>query len=234
MNIIVTGASRGLGYEAVIRLSEVSEHRILALARTEEQLQQLQHVCSNMNPHTPVSILKFDVLNDNYRMLATAVEKELEGEIDLLINNAGEMINKPFGDLSDADFEALWRGNFLGPVKMIRSLLHYMNPGAHVLNIGSMGGFQGSIKFPGLAAYSASKAALHNLTECLAEELKDKNIRFNCLALGSAQTEMLEQAFPGYESPVSAGEMGSFIADFAVNGQRFFNGKVIPVAVTVP
>jgi NAD(P)-dependent dehydrogenase (short-subunit alcohol dehydrogenase family) len=117
---------------------------------------------------------------------------------------------------------------------MIRNLLPYLNENSHVLNIGSMGGFASSVKFPGLAAYSASKAALHTLTECLALEYTDRKIKFNCLALGSAQTEMLEKAFPGYESPVMAFEMGKYIADFALTGHKFFNGKVLPVAVTTP
>jgi NAD(P)-dependent dehydrogenase (short-subunit alcohol dehydrogenase family) len=109
-----------------------------------------------------------------------------------------------------------------------------MSAGSHILNIGSMGGFQGSVKFPGLAAYSASKAALHVLTECLAAELADQQIKVNCLALGSAQTEMLDKAFPGYQSPVSAAEMGKFIADFAISGHKIFNGKILPVSVTTP
>jgi NAD(P)-dependent dehydrogenase (short-subunit alcohol dehydrogenase family) len=109
-----------------------------------------------------------------------------------------------------------------------------MQSPSHIVNIGSMGGFQGSAKFAGLSAYSASKAALHNFTECLAEELKERKISVNCLALGSAQTEMLEKAFPGYESPVMAFEMGKYIADFALTGHKFFNGKVLPVAVTTP
>ena len=109
-----------------------------------------------------------------------------------------------------------------------------MQSGSHIVNIGSMGGFQGSVKFPGLAAYSASKAAFHTLTECLAFELADQGIKVNCLALGSAQTEMLEKAFPGYESPVMAFEMGKYIADFARSGHKFFNGKILPVAVSTP
>jgi NAD(P)-dependent dehydrogenase (short-subunit alcohol dehydrogenase family) len=104
----------------------------------------------------------------------------------------------------------------------------------HIVNIGSMGGYQGSVKFPGLSAYSASKAALHTLTECLALELNDLEIKVNCLAIGSAQTEMLETAFPGYQSPVMAFEMGKYIADFAITGHRFYNGKVLPVASTTP
>jgi NAD(P)-dependent dehydrogenase (short-subunit alcohol dehydrogenase family) len=117
---------------------------------------------------------------------------------------------------------------------MIKALLPLMNINSHIVNIGSMGGFQGSAKFNGLAAYSASKAALHILTECLAQELVEDKISVNCLALGSAQTEMLEKAFPGYQSPVAAFEMGKYIADFALTGHRFFNGKILPVAMVTP
>lgn len=234
MNIIVTGASRGLGYETVLRLCGHSENHVLALARSGEKLEALRKAAYSENAQASISILGFDMLGNDYQELIRLVKQEFDDQVHLLINNAGGMINKPFAELEDKDFEALWRSNFLGPVRMIRALLPHMASDGHILNIGSMGGFQGSVKFPGLAAYSASKAALHNLTECLAAELEDRRVRINCLALGSAQTEMLEQAFPGYRSPVSAAEMGGFIADFALNGGRFFNGKVLPVAVTVP
>ena len=97
-----------------------------------------------------------------------------------------------------------------------------------------MGGFQGSVKFPGLSFYSASKAALACISECLAVELKEFEITVNCLALGSVQTEMLENAFTGYTAPVTASEMGKLIGDFALTGSRFYNGKIIPVALTTP
>jgi NAD(P)-dependent dehydrogenase (short-subunit alcohol dehydrogenase family) len=97
-----------------------------------------------------------------------------------------------------------------------------------------MGGFQGSAKFPGLSFYSASKAALCCLTECLATELKDKSIKMNALALGSVQTEMLDKAFPGYKAPVKAEEIAEFITDFAINGHRYVNGKVLPVSLSTP
>jgi NAD(P)-dependent dehydrogenase (short-subunit alcohol dehydrogenase family) len=141
---------------------------------------------------------------------------------------------KPFTESNEVDFVEMLQSNFLNHVRLIQGLLPLMQSPSHILNIGSMGGFQGSAKFAGLSAYSASKAALHNFTECLAEELKEKKISVNCLALGSAQTEMLEKAFPGYESPVMAFEMGKYIADFALTGHKFFNGKVLPVAVTTP
>jgi NAD(P)-dependent dehydrogenase (short-subunit alcohol dehydrogenase family) len=97
-----------------------------------------------------------------------------------------------------------------------------------------MGGFQGSAKYKGLSYYSASKAALACLSECLAAEFATSGINVNCLALGAVQTEMLEEAFPGYKAPVDAKTMARFISDFALNGHKFFNGKVLPVAIDNP
>ncbi|MDB5153013.1 MAG: family NAD(P)-dependent oxidoreductase [Mucilaginibacter sp.] len=178
--------------------------------------------------------MAFDIVHDDYHDLLQFVNSHLDSRVDILINNAGILINKPFTELLETDFVEMLQSNFIGHVRIIQSLLPLMPAGSHIVNIGSMGGVQGSAKFPGLSAYSASKAALHTLTECLAQELTEQQIKVNCLALGSAQTEMLEKAFPGYESPVMAFEMGKYIADFALTGHRFFNGKVLPVAVTTP
>ena len=178
--------------------------------------------------------IAFDIVHDDYHDLQQFIDSHLDNQVDILINNAGVLINKPFTELLETDFVEMLQSNFIGHVRIIQSLLPLMPAGSHIVNIGSMGGFQGSAKFPGLSAYSASKAALHTLTECLAHELTEQQIKVNCLALGSAQTEMLEKAFPGYESPVMAFEMGKYIADFALTGHRFFNGKVLPVALTTP
>ena len=233
MKIVITGASSGVGFEAVIELISNSEHEVVALARSEENLKRLHKIATSLNPDCKLYPAKFDIVHDDYATLKSFIENRL-GSIDALINNAGALINKPFEETTELDFAEMLQSNLLGHVYMIRNLLPYLNENSHVLNIGSMGGFAGSVKFPGLAAYSASKAALHTLTECLALEYTDREIKFNCLALGSAQTEMLEKAFPGYESPVMAFEMGKYIADFALTGHKFFNGKVLPVAVTTP
>src|SRR5208282_5900863 len=99
-----------------------------------------------------------------------------------------------------------------------------------IVNISSIGGVQGSAKFKGLSAYSSSKAALINITECLAEEFKERGIAVNCLALGSVQTEMFSAAFPSFEAALTAEEMANYISEFAVTGNKYFNGKVIPVS----
>ena len=234
MNIIITGASSGVGFEAVLEFILKNENRVVALARSEDKLQRFLDIASSLNPDCSLYPAKFDIVHDDYvGELLPFVEARL-GSVDVLINNAGSLINKPFEELVQLDFAEMLQSNLLGHVKMIQHILPLMRPGSHILNIGSMGGFQGSIKFPGLAAYSASKAALHTLTECLAYELESRQIKVNCLALGSAQTEMLEKAFPDYESPVMAFEMGKYIADFALTGHKFFNGKILPVAVTTP
>lgn len=234
MNIVISGASSGVGFEAVLELIGNRSHTIIALARSEEKLYKLQEISFALNPGCRLFTVKFDIVHDDYENLLIPFIKEKMGEVDILINNAGSLINKPFMELSQLDFAEMLQNNLLGHVKMIQNIVPLMPSKSHIVNIGSMGGFQGSQKFPGLSAYSASKAALHTLTECLAAELSAQGISVNCLALGSAQTEMLEKAFPDYQSPVMAFEMGKYIADFALNGHKFYNGKILPVAHSTP
>ena len=234
MNIIITGASSGVGFEAVLELILSGKHKVIALARSQSKLEKLLEIAKGLNPDCEVFAIAFDIVHDDYAGLQQFIAANFDNRVDVLINNAGVLVNKPFMELLETDFVEMLQSNYIGHVRIIQSLLKFMGEGAHIVNIGSMGGYQGSAKFPGLLAYSASKAALHTLTECLAQELAEQGIKVNCLALGSAQTEMLEQAFPGYESPVMAFEMGKYIADFAVTGHRFFNGKVLPVALGTP
>ncbi len=234
MNIIVTGASSGVGFEAALELILSGKHKVIALARSQDKLERLLEIAHGLNPKAEIFALAFDIVHDDYADLQQFIRNNFDNHVDILINNAGVLINKPFLQLLEMDFVEMLQSNFIGHVRMIQGVVNLMPQGSHIVNIGSMGGFQGSPKFPGLSAYSASKAALHSLTECLALEFTDRDIKVNCLAIGSAQTEMLEQAFPGYQSPVMAFEMGKYIADFSITGHRFYNGKVLPVAVSTP
>ena len=234
MNVVITGASSGVGFESVLELTAIGTHKVVALARSEDKLSKLLEIALALNPDCFLYSAKFDIVHDDYETGLIPFIKERMGSVDVLINNAGSLINKPFMEISQLDFAEMLQNNLLGHVKMIQNIVPLMSRGSHIVNIGSMGGFQGSEKFSGLAAYSASKAALHILTECLSIELAYREISVNCLALGSAQTEMLEKAFPDYQSPVMAVEMGKYIADFALNGHKFFNGKIIPVAHNKP
>lgn len=228
MNIIITGASRGIGRDLAIQLAQNTGHQILVLSRNEAKLKELSDQFDN------VAHLKYDLGHPDPDSLKEAVAQW--SQLDLLINNAGLLVKKPFDQLKRSDWQRSFDVNFFGPVELIHLCLPLLRKAnnAHVLNITSMGGFQGSSKFPGLAAYSASKAALGNLTECLAEELKEEGISVNALALGAVQTEMLAEAFPGFEPPMKSMQMARFIADFALNGGQFFNGKVLPVSTSTP
>ncbi|MBE0662648.1 MAG: SDR family oxidoreductase [Bacteroidales bacterium] len=232
MDLIVTGAGKGIGFETVRHLGKLPGNRIIAISRNIEKLHEL---ATKANPLVSEIIpLKFDIVNGSIKNNLIPFLSELDFRIDGLFNNAGALVNKPFAECSDEDFNLVMRTNLDAPFRIIRDLLPLMNKGSHIINAGSMGGVQGSAKFPGLALYSASKGALAILTECLAEELKDRKISVNCLAFGAVQTEMLAAAFPGYQAPLSASEMAVFVADFLVKGHKYFNGKVLPVSVSTP
>lgn len=234
-NIIITGASSGIGFEAVLDFTANKENNVIALARSSDKLRKLHEISTSLNPEGgKLYPAQFDIVYDNYQnSLVPFIQSKFE-TVDILVNNAGILINKSFLDTSLEEFAQILQTNLLGHINMIKHVAPLMKNGGHIVNIGSMGGFQGSSKFPGLSAYSTSKGALATLTECLAEEFKEQGIKVNCLALGSSQTEMFEEAFPGIEAGTLAFEMGRHIADFAQNGHKYYNGKILPVANTTP
>jgi len=225
---IVTGASRGIGYEICRKLAN-KKHSVLAVARSENALNELkQHNPSLIEP-IPADLTDQEAVNK----IAELIKSEYNG-VDILINNAGALINKSFVDLPLEDWRSQIESNLISAVSITKKILPLFNISSHIINISSMGGFQGSAKFPGLAAYSVSKGALSILAECLAVELADHNIKVNALCLGAVQTDMLEDAFPGIKAPVTPKDMGEYIADFALNGHHFYNGKILPVALEDP
>ncbi len=236
MNVIITGASRGIGYELVKLFATDPENKIIAIARNEVNLNKLKKECLEINQESNVIVLPFDLKNI-YIPGALLKQNGIEVDsVDVLINNAGIIVNKSFEEINLSDFESVYFTNVFSVARLIQQVIPLMgkNGRSHVVNISSIGGLQGSAKFAGLSVYSSSKAALAVLTECLAEEFKDKNVSFNCLALGAVQTEMLNEAFPGYKSPVSAKQMAEFIFHFASTAQNFMNGKIIPVSLSTP
>jgi short-subunit dehydrogenase len=235
MNIIITGASRGIGYELAKQFASMGNHNIVAISRDANKLKELKSACIRENIEAHLYPIPFDLATEEpFELnLLPAIKNHLNS-IDILVNNAGYLVNKPLTKLSSDELWQMMRVNFGAPARLITTLIPLFKPGGHVVNISSMGGFQGSVKFAGLSVYSASKAALACLTECLAEEMKDTGVAFNCLALGAVNTEMLTEAFPGYKAPVVAKDMASFIANFALNGAKLFNGKVLPVTLSTP
>lgn len=223
-NIIITGTSRGIGAELVKQFA-AEGHAVICLSRKSNP--ELEHL-PNVYYH------QVD-LSDSASVAAFAVQlKNQFKNIDILIHNAGAIVNKPFAEISPADFEYVYKVNVFGVAILNQAILPLMKNGSHVITISSMGGVRGSSKFPGLAAYSSSKGAVITLSELLAEEYKEQGVAFNVLALGAVQTEMLQEAFPGYQANVQPNAMAGYIKEFALNGNRFFNGKVLEVSSSTP
>ena len=229
MNIIVNGGSRGIGKEVVLFLSQDINNQIIVTGRNQKDLIALSAFSTNI--HGVQADLSVPV-----ELSGTFRSKVLShfSRVDILINMAGALVSKEFMKTEDQDARLMMDTNFFGPATVIRIVKPLMPHGSHILNISSMGGFQGSMKFNGLSFYSSSKAAIACLSECLAEEFKDSGVSVNCLSIGAVQTEMLKEAFPGYKAPVEARDIAPFISYYALKGHRFMNGKIIPVALNNP
>ncbi|WP_350287106.1 SDR family oxidoreductase [uncultured Croceitalea sp.] len=223
-NIIITGTSRGIGFE-LAKLFADEGHKVLALSRNPRPILDVNHA--------NIATFSFDICQpDDFRKVMEFIADW--DTVDVLINNAGSLLNKPFARTTVQDFEKVYQVNVFGVAELTRLVLPKMHKKSHVVTISSMGGVQGSLKFSGLAAYSSSKGAVITLTELWAEEFKDSGPSFNVLALGAVQTEMLEEAFPGYEAPVTAKEMAEYIMEFALTGHKLYNGKLLQVSNSTP
>jgi len=224
-NIVITGTSRGIGFQ-LVKLFANQGHRVLALSRNPEPVKKLG--IDN------VEALSCDLCNADDYIAVEAFVKSQWGKVDILINNAGMLLNKPFAETTIEDFKRVYETNVFGVSELSRILVPLMSKNSHVVTISSMGGIQGSTKFPGLSAYSSSKGAVITLTELLAEEYKETGPQFNVLAIGAVRTEMLKEAFPDYDAPISALEMAEYIYNFALNGNKYYNGKVLQVSNSTP
>ena len=224
-NVVITGTSRGIGFELAQQFAN-NGHNVLALSRNDKPLKVVNH----KNIHT----LSVDLAVDSDIHKVKSFIKDNWKTVDILINNAGKLINKPFTELTSNDFIDVYKVNVFGVAELTKTLIPFLQNNSHVVTISSIGGVQGSVKFPGLAAYSSAKGAVITLSELLAEEYKEAGIVFNVLALGAVQTEMLEEAFPGYKAPISAKEMANYIYDFSLNGHKFYNGKILEVSSSTP
>ena len=235
MNILITGASKGIGYEVVKQFAKNPNNNIVALARDIEQLEQLKEDCK-LQYGNNIYIYSIDFLAESFNYNLQKALSNHQHHFDIIINNAGYLLNQPFSEYTSQQINDTYQVNTYAPIQIMQQVFQRLNRDivCHVVNIGSMGGFQGSVKFPGLSIYSSSKAALANLTECLAEEYKETNIKINCLALGSVQTEMLNKAFPDCQAQLTPKQITKYIVNFSLNGSQYFNGKVLPISNSTP
>ena len=225
---IITGGAQGFGLDIAKRFLN-SGAKVIIWDIDEDELKKATKEIDNSN-------LSYNVVDvSNFKNVKETVDKITKfSNIDILINNAGTLLNKPFTDTTFEDFKQVYTTNVFGVAELTRRMIPFMPKKGHVVTISSMGGVQGSVKFPGLSAYSSSKGAVITLTELLAEEYKESGPSFNVLALGAVQTEMLAEAFPGYEAPTTATEMANYIFEFAKNSQQFYNGKLLQISNSTP
>ena len=223
-NIIITGTSRGIGYELALQFAQAG-HQVLAISRKIPQA---------LIDHQNISCLSVDLASDNDLEVVSQFLSSTWKKVDIIIHNAGSLLLKPFENTTAEEFENIYKVNIFGVANLTRIGLPYLQKGSHVVTISSMGGIQGSMKFAGLSAYSSSKGAVITLSELLAEEYKERGIAFNVLALGSVNTEMLQEAFPGYKAPLSPKEIADYIFNFALTGNKYYNGKVLQVSSSTP
>lgn len=226
-NIIVTGASRGIGFELVKFFSE-QNHHVLALTRNREKIDLLQKT------HNNIAALEVDITKEKDLKIVVNFVQNRWKKVDIIIHNAGALIYKPFFKTTAKDFMDIYKINVFAVAELTKKMISFLHKGSHVVAISSMGGIQGSVKFAGLSAYSSSKGAVITLMELLAEEYRESGIAFNTLALGAVQTEMLSQAFPDLEAPIKADAMAKYIANFALTGNMVYNGKVLQVSSSTP
>lgn len=223
-NIIITGTSRGIGYELALQFAQ-SGHQVLAISRKTPQ-----ELIENPN----ITCLAIDISNPDELVQVENFITQTWKKVDVVIHNAGSLLHKPFTQITSEEFQNVYKVNVFAVAELTKICIPFLSKGSHVVSISSMGGIQGSMKFAGLSAYSSSKGALITLSELLAEEYKEQGIAFNVLALGAVQTEMLQEAFPGYQAPISAKAMADYIFNFALTGNQFYNGKILQVSSSTP
>ncbi|WP_396198575.1 SDR family NAD(P)-dependent oxidoreductase [Flavobacterium sp.] len=223
-NIIITGTSRGIGYEMALQFANAG-HQVLAISRKTSQV---------LMEHENITCLLIDISDENQLQQVHNFVSKTWKKVDVLIHNAGSLLHKNFTEITTQEFQNIYKVNVFAVAELTKICIPFMGKGSHVVTISSMGGIQGSMKFAGLSAYSSSKGAVITLSELLAEEYKENGIAFNVLALGAVNTEMLQEAFPGYEAPLSAKEMADYIFNFSLTGNKYYNGKVLQVSSTTP
>jgi len=189
--IVVTGGGSGIGRELVLNLLSKGA-RVAAVdlntAGLEETKTLAGEKADRLSLHT-VNITEREMVENLPKQVI-----EIHGSIDGVINNAG--IIQPFVHINDLDYDKIklvMDVNFYGTLYMVKSLLPYLleRPEAHITNISSMGGFT---PVPGQSIYGASKAAVKLMTEGLASELKDTNVKVSVVFPGAVNTNITKNS----------------------------------------
>lgn len=221
---VVTGASSGIG-RATAELLVERGARVAVLARRSGKLEEI------VAAHQDVVAVTGDVSDEtDVDRLFAETEKRL-GPCTLLVNNAGMVHPKLLVDTTPAEWDRMFAVNVRGAYLCARRALPAMIAAQRgsIINVSSISGIAGPEKFPGFVSYCASKAALIEMTEALAAEVKVHGIRVNCVSPGSVDTAMLQAASAGAVPDMSPAEVAEAILFLASERARPIAGQNLHV-----
>lgn len=197
---LVTGAGRGIGRAVAVSLAKEGA-RVIVCARSENELNETAQQLAAANGEAETIVC--DMADEKAVIALFAHIQTNYGTLDILVNNAGIFSGAYIEDVSMVEYHRVMQVNAAAVFLSCREAFGLMKAkGGSIVNVSSLSGVQGATKFPGFSAYCASKFAVIGITEALAEEGKQCGIRVNAVAPGSVDTEMLREAFPGFNGPM--------------------------------
>jgi NAD(P)-dependent dehydrogenase (short-subunit alcohol dehydrogenase family) len=221
---IVTGGGRGIG-AATAELLASHGARVMLASRTESEIRNIASVIANSG-WCPTDVSSESQVTSLFNQTL-----ERMGPVDILVNCAAVLSSESVESLSLDAWNEIQAINITGTFLCCREAFRQMKGrGGAIVNVSSLGGVQGTEKFPGYSAYTTSKYAVIGLTESLAVEARSQNIRVNCVAPGAVDTQMLKKAAPELKtktSPLDIANIILFLCDESRSAS--LNGTVIPV-----
>src|SRR5437870_3610643 len=231
MNILITGASQGLGREMALQFAREGAAGLSLVARRRDQLKAVCDEVRKISPETDVVVIEADVSKsrDIERIVATTLA-QFKGSLDVLVNNASTIGPSPMPSLLDypvEDFRNVIDTNLIGPFLLIKSALPAMiERGGSIINVTSDAG---QVGYPGWGAYGISKFGLEGMSQTWASELEDSGVRVNWVDPGNMNTAMHRAAEPEedpdeWASPADVTDVFVFLASDeskGVTGKRF-------------
>jgi len=138
------------------------------------------------------------------------------GVLDVLINNAGAICVRKFAETSLEDWDRMMGINLRAVFMLSQAALPLLKKSqvASVINISSLAGIQSMDKFSGFGSYTTAKMGLVGLSQVMALELKESNIRVNVIAPGAVDTQMLQEALPGLKTSTTPEDLAKEILYF--------------------